>query len=96
MIKHSVLFNFREDITPTEQHDFFKSTNNLSLIVGVKDLEILRQFNAKNTFQYSISMAFDTLEAYHRYNDHAEHQSFIQKQWLPLVKDFLEIDLKAI
>lgn len=96
MIKHSVIFNFKDSVTPVQKQDFFEATQNLSLIEGVKHLQTLRQVSPKNKFTYCISMEFDTMEIYERYNNHPDHQTFIQRFWLKLIKDFLEIDLKPI
>jgi hypothetical protein len=37
-------------------------------------------------------MEFKTQEDYDTYSNHPMHQEFIQKNWLPCVEDFLEID----
>jgi hypothetical protein len=37
-------------------------------------------------------MHFDDQAAYDSYNNHADHQAFVNDVWLPNVADFLELD----
>lgn len=50
----------------------------------------------KNSFEYDISMDFNSEEDYQQYNDHPAHAAFITEHWMPCVADFLEIDFEQL
>ena len=93
MIKHSVIFSFKEGLTIDQKHFFFEGAKQLSGIVGVHAFEIAKQVSSKNSYEYSIAMEFDSYESYELYVSHPLHELFIEKYWVSFVDDFLEIDL---
>ena len=64
----------------------------LAAIDTVENFRCLRQVSAKNPYDFNFSMAFADQAAYDAYNQHPEHQAFVQNVWLPEVEDFLEAD----
>jgi hypothetical protein len=96
MITHGVIFNFKTNIEAETIKDFLQSAHNLNQIPGVIDLTVSRQTSPKNTFAYGITMQFQNSADYAFYNSHVQHQYFIEQYWLPLVADFLEIDLEKV
>ncbi|MBO9571322.1 MAG: Dabb family protein [Chitinophagaceae bacterium] len=95
MIKHSVILSLKENISAAERKSFFEAAAALSNIEGVKKIEILNQVSPKNNYQFGIAMEFDSAEEYSHYNEHPQHQQFIEKYWLNYVEKFLEIDFEA-
>lgn len=96
MIRHSVIFRFKPQLTAAEKGEFFESAWTLATIPGVRDFAILAQTSPKNNFDYGIVMAFDTAETYERYTNHPDHVSFVENVWLKAVEDFLEIDYQPL
>lgn len=92
MIRHSVILKLKPNISPEEKRAFFDAVDKLSSIPHVQKFEVLKQISVKNTFEYGISMEFDTQEHYDSYSNHPEHAAFVQHYWLKNVEDFLEID----
>lgn len=93
MIKHSVILSLKDNITPSERKSFFEAADALSAIPGVKNFEILKQVSPKNNYQFSIGMEFNSAAEYSSYNEHPQHQQFIELYWIKYVENFLEIDL---
>ena len=79
MIRHSVIFSFREGLEQSEKDMFFSAVRKLSAIPGVEDLIVQQQVSPKNKYQFSIAMKFANEEIYNSYNDHPEHRVFIDK-----------------
>jgi hypothetical protein len=96
MIRHSVILKLKSDISPEEKLAFFDAVDKLELIPNVQKFEVLKQISQKNTFEYGISMEFDTQEHYDSYSNHPEHVAFVQHFWLKNVEDFLEIDYEVL
>ena len=96
MIRHSVIFKFKNAITEIEKKDFFEAALQLTEIPGLENFEKLKQTSPKNTFEFGFSMEFDTYLVYENYNNHPYHTSFVQNYWLTMVEDFLEIDYEPI
>jgi hypothetical protein len=96
MIRHSVIFKFKKNITEIEKQDFFTAGFQLSEIPGLENFETLKQTSPKNTFEFGFSMEFENYMIYENYNNHPYHNSFVQNYWLKMVEDFLEIDYEQI
>jgi Stress responsive A/B Barrel Domain len=96
MIKHSVIFTFKSDLSNSEKDAFFEAADALRNIPDVKNFEILKQISPKNKFEYGIAMEFETEEQYQTYNSHPQHTAFVQDFWMKSVEDFLEIDFIGI
>jgi Stress responsive A/B Barrel Domain len=96
MIRHSVILKPKSDISPEDKQAFFDAVNKLASIPDVQKFEVLKQISAKNTFEYGISMEFDTQEQYDSYSNHPEHVAFVQHFWLKNVEDFLEMDFNPL
>ena len=47
-------------------------------------------------FDYGLSMEFDTLAAYERYNHHPDHTKFVQTYWVKQVEKLMEIDYEHL
>ncbi len=92
MIRHSVIFKLKPQLSTEEKQTFFDAVEKLASIPDVQKFEILKQISPKNKFEYGISMEFDTQKQYDIYSKHTAHQSFIQNFWIKSVENFLEID----
>ena len=92
MIRHTVVFRLKHERGTQKERDFFNIARKLSSITSVKKFEILEQISNKNDFDFGLSMEFADQADYDFYNDHPEHQHFVQKHWLLEVEDFMEID----
>lgn len=95
-IRHSVIFKFKDTISPSDETAFFNAAKELAQIPGVQRFELLKQTSKKNPYAYGISMEFATQTLYEQYNNHPAHTLFIQNHWLKNVADFLEIDYEEM
>lgn len=96
MVKHSVIFTFKQSIDKKDKQLFLDASAKLADIPGVKNLQVLKQVSTKNDFEYGIAMEFDTNEIYQQYNSHPQHQQFIEQYWMKCVDRFLEIDFEEL
>ena len=96
MIRHSVILKFKDEISAADKRAFFAASRELANIQNVQKFEMLTQTSPKNKFEYGISMEFDNQEQYEIYNNHPDHQYFIQNFWIKYIADFLEIDYKLM
>lgn len=64
----------------------------LTAIPGVTRFEILRQVSPKCDYSFGISMEFVDQAELDAYAAHPLHTAFVEKYWIPNVKDFQEID----
>ena len=96
MVRHTVIFTFKQNIDSNGQKDFFDAAQKLAAIPGVKKFELLKQTSKKNKFDFGISMEFDDTNQYDQYSNHKDHLLFIQQYWLKYVEDFLETDYSLL
>jgi hypothetical protein len=89
MIQHTVTFRLNE---AADVDAFFARARALSSIEGVQDFEVLVQVGQKSRFTHGLTMNFVDQAAYDGYNEHPDHQEFVNDVWLPNVVDFLELD----
>lgn len=73
MIRHTVVLKLKYPKGSPEESEFLSAASKLTAIPGVRKFESLRQTSKKNDFDYGLSMEFDTLAAYERYNQHPDH-----------------------
>ena len=96
MIQHTVAFRLKHAEGSSEEAAFLGKAKALWKIPNVIDFKVLRQVGKKNNFTHGLSMYFTSEHAYQQYNDHPDHQHFVNSVWLPEVADFLEIDYVEI
>ena len=96
MIRHTVVFRLKHEQDSLKEKNFLDAARQLATITSVNNFECLQQISPKNNFHFGLSMEFDTQEGYDFYNDHPDHQNFVQKLWIPEVEDFMEIDYRII
>jgi hypothetical protein len=96
MVRHTVIFTFKQSVDSIRQADFFDAARKLAAIPGVRNFEVLKQTSKKNKFDFGISMEFDSQQLYEEYNNHKDHQLFIQQYWIKNVEDFLETDYEIL
>lgn len=96
MVRHTVIFKFKASVDIAGVKKFFVAAKELASIPGVQNFESLKQISAKNNFEYGLSMEFANEELYEQYNKHPLHVQFIEKYWLPFVKEFMEIDYEPL
>ncbi len=96
-IRHMALFTLKHPIASQEAEQFLQDGQRiLSAIPVVEHFEALRQVSAKTDFDFCFSMEFADQAAYDAYNEHPEHQRFVEKRWKTEVERFQEIDLAAL
>ena len=59
MVRHTVIFTFKQTVDSIQQKDFFNAAQKLAAIPGVRNFELLKQTSKKNKFDFGISMEFD-------------------------------------
>jgi Stress responsive A/B Barrel Domain len=96
MVRHTVIFKFKQTVDSIQREIFFNAALNLAVIPGVRNFELLKQTSKKNKFDFGISMEFENQRHYEEYNNHKDHQLFIQQYWLKNVEDFLETDYELL
>jgi len=92
MIRHTVVFKLKHATGSESELDFLQVSQKLADIPVVKNFECLRQISEKNSFDFGLSMEFDSPEDYQAYNSHPDHVQYVQTRWIPEVIDFMEID----
>jgi hypothetical protein len=92
MIRHTVVFKLKHATGSESELDFLQVSQKLADIPVVKNFECLRQISEKNSFDFGLSMEFDSPEDYQVYNSHPDHVQYVQTRWIPEVIDFMEID----
>ncbi len=96
MIRHSVILTLNSSLSESEKRQFFEAVGELKHIPGVQKFELLKQTSSKNSFEYGISMEFESQEAYDFYSNHSQHVVFVEKYWASCVEAFLEIDYQKL
>jgi Stress responsive A/B Barrel Domain. len=96
MVRHSVIFKFKQSVDSAAAQNFFTAAKKLSIISGVESFEVLRQVSKKNNYEFGLCMQFANEEVYQQYNDHPMHVQFINEYWVNYIEDFLEIDYKLM
>lgn len=96
MIRHSVILTLNSSLSESEKRQFFEAVGELKHIPGVQKFEVLKQTSSKNSFEYGISMEFESQEAYDFYSNHSQHVVFVEKYWAACVEAFLEIDYQKL
>jgi hypothetical protein len=95
MIRHTVVFKLKHPEGSQLELDFLRSARKLSEISKARNFECLRQISEKNSYNFGLSMEFDSAADYENYNSHPLHVEFVQTRWIPEVIDFMEIDYVA-
>lgn len=96
VIRHSGLFNFKSNVTEEEKSAFFRTLKDLETIFWVQKMEVSKQTNSKNKYQYGFSMEFDDEDNYRAYQLNPIHDAFVKDYWLKMVDDFIEIDTEQM
>lgn len=96
MIRHTVAFKLIHPKNSQEEKVFLDAISKLSAIPGVEGFQLLRQTSRKNSFDFGLSMEFETAKAYEGYNQHPDHVAFVSDIWIPEVSDFLELDYESL
>lgn len=94
MIRHTVVFKLKDQLTPLEEQNFFLEMNKLASLPGVQNFECLKQISKKNNFDFGNSMEFESPEIYEQYNHNPTHLHFVKQYWMNDVEDFMEIDFQ--
>ena len=92
MIIHTVAFKLKHVAGSEDEAIFLDRARALSAIEGVGNFGVYRQISEKNPYDFNLAMEFTDQAAYDFYNQHPDHQGFVQTVWLPEVEDFLEAD----
>lgn len=93
MLRHTVVFRLKHPAGSASEREFLAAAQEqLASIPGVQAFERLRQVSRKNGFSFGFSMEFNDQGAYDAYNNHVDHNRFVQERWILEVEEFLEID----
>ncbi|MFK7854868.1 MAG: Dabb family protein, partial [Granulosicoccus sp.] len=92
MILHTVAFKLHHPNGSDAESDFLLAASKLSSLPGVLDFRVYRQVGVKNNFTFGLSMEFENQQDYDGYNNHPEHQQFVNEIWLKQVEEFMELD----
>ena len=94
IIRHMALFTLKHPLESEQTEKFLNDGENiLSEIPIVKNFEVLRQVSTMTNFDFGFSMEFKNQEDYLAYNNHPNHQAFVEERWKKEVERFQEIDL---
>lgn len=96
MITHSVYFRLKHAEDSPEEKAFLEKADALKSISTVRNLQCVREISPKNNYRFGLTMQFEDRDAYRHYNDHPDHQAFVEQVWIPEVAEFLEIDYEPI
>jgi len=89
MITHTVAFRLKD---PDSLTQFLETAGHLAQIPEVQEFRILKQVGKKNAFTHALSMVFADQSVYDSYNNHVDHQAFVNDVWIPQVAEFIELD----
>lgn len=92
MITHSVFFKLKHLEGSREEVGFFKEVEKLRSIPNIMSFSYVDEISPKNEFRYGLVLTFDNQDDYEFYNNHPDHQRFVENIWISQVADFLEID----
>lgn len=95
-IHHTVYFKLKSADGSAEEQAFFKASEVLTTIPGVKNFQRLKETSKKNSFDHGFAMEFTSQELYDRYSNHPGHNKFVQEYWVPYVSEFMEIDFEVV
>ena len=96
MITHSVFMKLRYTPGSVEENSFLDKCRKLAEIPGVLNFKVLKETSPKNDFAFGLTMNFESQENYDFYNNHPDHVSFVQNEWIPNVERFQEIDYELL
>ncbi len=96
MITHLVFFKFKPVVDAEGVQNFFVAAKKLSVIPGVENFESLKQTSKKNNYEFGLSMEFASNDLHQQYNKHPMHVQFIDKNWVPSIAEFMEIDYERM
>jgi hypothetical protein len=95
-IQHMVIFDLKHERGSAAEAGFLADGKAiLTRIPVVHDFRVLDQVSPKNDYNFGFSMVFANKADYETYNNHPDHQSFVENRWKKEVARFLEIDFKA-
>lgn len=95
MITHTVYFKLKHDKGSEEEQLFIRKALDLGGISTVHNLRCVKEVSPKNNFDYGLIMQFDDQAAYDTYNNHPDHQAFVENVWKKEVLEFMEVDYVA-
>ena len=95
MIIHTVYFKLKHDKGSEAEKIFIQKALDLGAISTVNNLRYVREVSPKNDFDHGLIMQFDNQDDYDTYNNHPDHQNFVENVWKKEVVDFMEIDYVA-
>ena len=92
MITHTVFFRLKHEKGSVEEKTLIQKALELGSISTVRNLRYVKEISPKNDFDHGLVMEFEDQNGYDTYNNHPDHQNFVQNVWLKEVEDFLELD----
>ncbi|MDE0861268.1 MAG: Dabb family protein [Akkermansiaceae bacterium] len=95
-MEHTVTFRFKHAAGSEAEAAFLSAAAELASLPGAKDLKICRQICPKNSHTFSLSMNFDSQEAFQSYCEHPLQIEFVEIRWIPEVENFQETDFETL
>lgn len=92
MITHTVYFKLKHEKGSDAEKAFIQKALDLGAISTVHNLRCVREVSPKNNFDHGLIMQFEDQAGYDTYNNHPDHQDFVENVWKAEVVDFMEID----
>lgn len=93
-IKHTVFFKLKHASGSEAEANFLEKAKALASIETIEYFELVDEVSPKNNFDFGLIFEFKDQAGYDFYNNHPDHQKFVQEVWIPEVEDFMEIDYK--
>ncbi|HLU93270.1 MAG TPA: Dabb family protein [Membranihabitans sp.] len=92
MITHTVYFKLKHEKGSEEEQMFIRKALDLGAISTVHNLRCVREVSPKNNFDFGLIMQFADQAGYDTYNNHPDHQAFVENVWKKEVSEFMEVD----
>ena len=87
MVRHVVMFTFKEGVTDVQVGDYVANVSRLpSIIPQVRDYRVGRDVGVNlGNFDMVVCGDFDSVADYLAYRDHPEHQRVVREFGLPII-----------
>ena len=96
MIKHTAVFRLKHPKGSADEASFIAAAHELGSIVGVHDLDVLRQTSDKAPYTFCLTMNFASQAAYDASMDHPEHVTFTRERRDSEVVAFMILDYEPL
>lgn len=87
MIRHVLLFSFRPEVNERRREELLEGLRALPrLFPEMRGFELGRNESRRDaTFDYGMTLTFDSSEALYRYLDSERHEDFVSQRFRPVI-----------